>query len=56
MINDIEMRWVMRWWWGFIPYWKLQYRTERLIQPGPNPNVMTRAWGGWQDVNEGKEL
>ena len=55
MINDVEMRWVLRWWWGIIPHWKLQYRTQELIQPGASPNVMSTRWTPWKDVKAAKD-
>lgn len=60
MIHDIEMRWVLRWWWGIVPYWKLQhrklseYRNSGAHSMGA-PNGVALGWSKWEDVNEGKE-
>lgn len=61
MIHDIEMRWVLRWWYGIIPHWKLQYR--KLVEyknPGAHtmgaPDGVRLDWTTWKDVNQGKEL
>ena len=62
MIYDVQMRWVLRWWWGIIPYWKLQYR-KQIGYDNPGGHTQGRldgrsvmlSWTNWQDVDAEKE-
>ena len=62
MIYDVEMRWVLRWWHGIIPHWKLQYRKQVGYQNSGigdhhvgSPHSVALDWTPWKDVNEMKD-
>lgn len=60
MVYDVEMRWVLRWWWGIIPHWKLQYRklvgrSNSGAHTMGSPHGVAIGWEIWQDVKAEKE-
>lgn len=50
MVHDIKMRWIRRWWFGFIPHWVLQYR-KRVDVPTLYMGHENTRWTEWEDVN-----
>ena len=60
MIYDVEMRWYRRWWFGFIPYWVLQYRkltgrSNSGAHDMGSPHGVALTWSKWEDAKRGSE-
>lgn len=61
---NFQMRWVLRWYWGILPYRVLQYRNlveyvdyRNTSHPlfGAAPTRKRHSWSDWQDVKDSKE-
>lgn len=55
MVYDIEIRYLRRWWFGFIPHWVLQYR-KLTGRQNFNANFIDSShgvaltWSKWEDT------